>query len=855
MKKIITLLLCAVMLAAGVNAAFEKVNTYNNNFSDVTEQNWFYENVKTAYELGFMNGKSEGKFDPSGNVTVVEGITMATRLHAIYNGTEVTKRQADVNEYVIDFNDLKNVSFGHSTGVAEDGLLVLTPTEKSNKGYDPQIYLKGLNLPARDYDKLKFRMRLEELPNAEGGPGKEYYTEIYFMTNNDSFISADRVVFQNFQAVENKDEWFEFEVELKTHRLWQDTITEIRFDPANNNNAVYYIDYISFSKSDNTAFEKWYDMYIDYALDNQIISEESFSVDDYNRNITRAEMCNLLASALPESVFNAINDVKAIPDVEKNDVNADILLMLYRAGIVLGSDAEGNFNAASDIKRSEVAAIINRVALPENRVKGTISAKWDDLRYVNDIEFDDPALIDEIEYEAETAEIKDGALTFKAIKRKNGNPDYDPKVILKDLKINAKQYPIVKIRMKADFLTESGGQNIDIFFMNEGDKDFSGAKAWYPQLGAVSYVDAAGWYVIELDLYKRKEWQGDISAFRFDPTNNDGVFTIDYIRFIKDDSADVVSDEELEKNYTARRIFPDETFENGFVVTSVGDREAKTGTGKDVGVWNYNDSKEAPSWEIGPYWTDACLIADRDTTTDKYTLADNQGIKRITYNPETKSVTTFLDATKIFKGEECADGAMWPHILYVYDHYKHTYKNVPAEMKPHLELKADKIYAEIDIKVNQFEHYEVGTGRHDTEFPAYFYFAHKDFPGVHQYFGLNLFVSNTDNYKFNWSKDSQSSKRIYKIPQSDVYGTKANSLCPEKNTAVTGEWRHVRIDITPHIENFIRLCNEDNTYGKPVTMEDFWISGVNIGFEIWDNYKAEIEFKNFNLICYDKKEA
>ena len=89
MKKILVVLMAVVMLAMGANAAFEKVNTYENNFTDVTENNWFFDNVKTAYELGFMNGKADGIFDPNGSVTVVEGITMASRLHAIYNDTEV----------------------------------------------------------------------------------------------------------------------------------------------------------------------------------------------------------------------------------------------------------------------------------------------------------------------------------------------------------------------------------------------------------------------------------------------------------------------------------------------------------------------------------------------------------------------------------------------------------------------------------------------------------------------------------------------------------------------------------------------------------------------------------------------
>ena len=105
MKKLLVLLMAALMLAMGANAAFEKVNTYENNFNDVADTAWYAENVKTAYELGFMNGKSEGKFDPDGNVTIIEGITLASRLHAAYNGTEVTKVEKEILECRYDFND------------------------------------------------------------------------------------------------------------------------------------------------------------------------------------------------------------------------------------------------------------------------------------------------------------------------------------------------------------------------------------------------------------------------------------------------------------------------------------------------------------------------------------------------------------------------------------------------------------------------------------------------------------------------------------------------------------------------------------------------------------------------------
>ena len=47
-------------------------------------------------------------------------------------------------------------------------------------------------------------------------------------------------------------------------------------------------------------------------------------------------------------------------------------MMLYKAGVVMGSTEYGDFLATNSIKRSETAAIINRVALPENRQSKTL---------------------------------------------------------------------------------------------------------------------------------------------------------------------------------------------------------------------------------------------------------------------------------------------------------------------------------------------------------------------------------------------------------------------------------------------------------------------------------------------------
>ncbi len=212
MLKVAFAALTACVMSAAVSAnGFAKTNTYTvGQFADVAENAWYANDVKSAYELGFVNGKSDTLYVPEGNVTVAEGITMASRVHSIYNGKTISEKT--------------------------------------------------------------------------GG--------------------------------------------------------------------------------------KWYDMYVEYAKANGLIQENQYT--NYDRNIMRYEMALLFANAMPESYFTPKNDIKDIPDVAETEDYYDELMMLYRAGVVLGSDDYGNFYATNSIKRSETSAIINRVALPENRVSGTL---------------------------------------------------------------------------------------------------------------------------------------------------------------------------------------------------------------------------------------------------------------------------------------------------------------------------------------------------------------------------------------------------------------------------------------------------------------------------------------------------
>ena len=61
----------------------------------------------------------------------------------------------------------------------------------------------------------------------------------------------------------------------------------------------------------------WYDRYVRYCIDENIISENEF--DSYTRSITREETARVLSKSLDENVLSPINNIKGIADVPEDD--------------------------------------------------------------------------------------------------------------------------------------------------------------------------------------------------------------------------------------------------------------------------------------------------------------------------------------------------------------------------------------------------------------------------------------------------------------------------------------------------------------------------------------------------------
>ena len=121
-------------------------------------------------------------------------------------------------------------------------------------------------------------------------------------------------------------------------------------------------------RADFVQGDPWYSVYVEYAVTNGIIMSGDFT--DFNRSATRAETAYIFSRALPSNEFPALNTVNSLPDVTAGTPYYDSIILMYKAGILTGSDYIGTFFPDSNILRVEAAAIISRLILPDTRISG-----------------------------------------------------------------------------------------------------------------------------------------------------------------------------------------------------------------------------------------------------------------------------------------------------------------------------------------------------------------------------------------------------------------------------------------------------------------------------------------------------
>lgn len=126
--------------------------------------------------------------------------------------------------------------------------------------------------------------------------------------------------------------------------------------------SIYYTGSESFPSYDGG---NWYDPYVNYAWENDILNTHY----NYSRPATREEFVHILGRALPEKELQ--NTVPQLAFVDSGDITymSDVRL-LSSAGIINGIQEGGltYFRPLLPITRAQVAAVVSRMVQPYSRV-------------------------------------------------------------------------------------------------------------------------------------------------------------------------------------------------------------------------------------------------------------------------------------------------------------------------------------------------------------------------------------------------------------------------------------------------------------------------------------------------------
>lgn len=295
--------------------------------------------------------------------------------------------------------------------------------------------------------------------------------------------------------------------------------------------------------------------------------------------------------------------------------------------------------------------------------------------------------------------------------------------------------------------------------------------------------------------------------------------------------------------YDSKELFRDTLFANGFNVASQSTENANQ---EFLGEFTYG-SEANPDWSIAQWNSGKCIWADR-IESDSFTLTDGSS-KMVRYNPEDYSVSLRLNAAAVYNGAPAGSDA-WPHLLLEQSPLT-DYSALSESDKKFYNCSADRIILSLDIRISDYIETLNQEGINAVQFLSYIYLKTTDNRNF-VWFGLDLF----DNRGYNdvyWSPDIISGNMIYSLSTADVYGFKSRSLFRNGKPYLSDDWVHVQVDLTDHISDFIKRCNEDNVFGCTVTKEDFYIDGTNIGFEIHGNYDCTVDIKDYSLVSYIKK--
>ncbi len=248
--------------------------------------------------------------------------------------------------------------------------------------------------------------------------------------------------------------------------------------------------------------------------------------------------------------------------------------------------------------------------------------------------------------------------------------------------------------------------------------------------------------------------------------------------------------------------------------------------------------EEQPVWQVGQWWAKYDIKDGAEENTDaRYALSD--GHKSLVINKSTHGVKLSLDASQDIAQSSTTPPAKWPHFL-----LQQTIADCPLK-------GAESVTAKLAFTVEKAEDKRNGDGLH-TQFSWFIYIVdtNPESEGYHNFlwFGLNLYCP-PNRTTFSYSSQDMANgpgNFIYSLSSTDIAG-KASELSGYTRGAVTlGEQASFELDLLPIVAEALAVA-QSRGFMMGTTAEDCSITGMNIGYEIFDRWDVSISIDDIGI--------
>lgn len=373
-------------------------------FRDVSEDDWFHDSVAYARSIGLIRGLTEAEFAPNRAMTVASCLALAVRVYEAYHG--ITPELPGGEHWYDD-----DVRRAGEYGILPAGCENFEDPVRRDQA--AAIFCQML-----PREELSPRNEVEWIPDLQ--PGAPYYEQIltlyragvlggvddlgFFrpdrpatraelvtilcaavnpaMRRSVRLLRGDLSVFREraqqetpygFTDVGAEDRCAR-EIGIQQRLGIMDGVGSGRFSPnasvtlaqALKVCVAVFAQYHGISLRETE--QPWDDCAVQRALVCGILTTP---LPDYDRPATRGEILRLLSRCLRAEDLAPINEVDELPDVPPASEDHDSALQLVRAGVLRGSDESGAVDPELCVTRAELAALLTRLLLPEERLRFT----------------------------------------------------------------------------------------------------------------------------------------------------------------------------------------------------------------------------------------------------------------------------------------------------------------------------------------------------------------------------------------------------------------------------------------------------------------------------------------------------